>query len=289
MGLGLLPKLISATQVIASPAIIHFYLNPMVGREYGFGLPQKLKLLRQIRRNARSIVTGTSWLEHMLLVTRILSLPKDMPGDVLEAGCFKGSSTSSLSLACAAVGRKLIVCDSFEGLPEIAADDAVHVSLAANRYEVYSKGEYRGQLDEVKANISRFGNIDVCSFVKGYFDQTLSGIKNGLAMIFLDVDLHSSLRTCLIELWPHLAEGGYLYTHEAQQLEYVRIFFDQSWWAQQFETHSPGLIGAGSGLPAGLSHASGLGYCRKFKNEQSMLSGLTRFGGDPTKTAAVGN
>jgi hypothetical protein len=263
MGVSIYPALEKLAHLVAMPVYTHFFLNASVGREYGLRRADRVRLLRRIHRNATCITSGTSWLEQLLLASYVLSLPKALQGDVVECGCFKGSSTASLSLVCEATGRRLIVCDSFEGLPEIGAEDKRHVSLHHQRYEEYSKGEYKAALEEVRENIRRHGALDRCTFVKGYFEHTLPSLDCAPVFVFLDVDLHASLRTCLLNLWPRLAEGGYLFTHEAQQLDYVRIFFDREWWRENLRFEAPGLVGAGCGLPAGLGAGTGLGYALK--------------------------
>jgi len=283
MGLGLYGLVMRTTGVVALPGYTHFYLNDGVGKEYGVGLRQKLALMRKVKRNATAIVSATDWLEQLVLVSRILALPRSLKGDVVECGCFKGASTASLSLACEMTGRRLIVCDSFEGLPEVAPEDEVHVSLEARRYETYKKGEYRGDLEEVRENVRKYGAISCCEFVKGYFQDTLPGLTGRYAFIFLDVDLHESLRTCLVHLWPRLETYGVLFTHEAQQLDYVARFFDRAWWQETFGEEPPGLIGAGSGIPTGIGRGSGLGYTVKLPRDRSVTedSYFKHFCGDP--------
>jgi len=198
-----------------------------------------------------------------VLVAQILSLPRSLRGDVVECGCFKGSSTASLSLACSLVGRKLVACDSFAGLPRPKKHDLVHLSLDARRYETYKEGDFCGTLDEVQDNVRRYGAIECCEFVKGFFEDTLESLGRDLALIFLDVDLHDSLKTCLLALWPHLQEYGYLYTHEAKQLDLMATFFDKAWWRKHLDCDPPGLVGTGSGLPLGVASGSGIGYTVK--------------------------
>lgn len=271
-------------QWLSRPVLHRHLLDPVVGREYGISQSQKRSLLRSIHRNLTSITSGTGVSEHILLASRLLSLPRELKGDVIECGCFKGSSTATLSLACRLVGRRLIVCDSFEGLPEPEQHDQIHVSLHHGRYERYARGEYRGALEEVRSNVERFGDIGVCSFVKGYFEDTLGSVQGPFAMGFLDVDLHDSLRSCLTHLWPKFSDGGYLYTHEAQQLDYVARFFDGPWWKSVLGQSAPGLVGAGCGLPFGLGGGSGLGYTIKIADPSraAELLGLQLFQGDPT-------
>lgn len=290
MGLGLSTTVNRAARVLALPAYTQFFLSPGVGREYGIGLREKIALMRKVKRNATRITSATGWLEQLTLVAHVLSLPKGLEGDVVECGCYKGASTSSLSLACEMTGRRLIVCDSFEGLPEVAESDVVHVSLGLRRYETYKKGEYKGALDEVKANVSRYGAIGVCEFVKGYFEDTLGGLSGRYAFIFLDVDLHESLKTCLKHLWPRLEEYGELFTHEAQQLDYVARFFDRQWWQEELGQDPPGLIGAGCGVPVGLGEGCGLGYIVKLPpGKKATESGyLIHFHGEPPEAGTVG-
>jgi hypothetical protein len=83
---------------------------------------------------------------------------------------------------------------------------------------------------------------------------------------FVDVDLCSSLETCVRVIWPLLVEGGALFVHEARHQEIAALFFDQRWWQENLDASAPGLIGAGTGLgldPAVGGWKSQLGYAIK--------------------------
>lgn len=274
-----------AVTVLAQPVVTSFFLRGDVGREYGVGLSDKRRLMRKIRRNTTEITGATSYYEHLLLATYLLSTPKSVRGDIAECGCFKGRSTATLSLVGELVGRRVRVFDSFQGLPEIDNDDKVHISLHSTRYEVYEKGDYTGTIDEVRRNVERYGQADRCEFIEGYFEDSLPSDQGEYAFIFLDVDLNQSLKSCLMYLWPRLSENGYLFTHEAQQLPFAKVFFDESWWQDTLACEAPGLVGSGIGLPAGMSRGSGLGYARKLSATQPVTENpiFERFCGDPTQ------
>ena len=273
-------------QVVAAPAAAEFFLRGDVGREYAVGMRRKLRLMREIRRNIRCIIGATGYYEHLLLAAHLLTISASTDGVVVECGCFKGRSTATLSLLCSLTGRRLVVFDSFEGLPEVADDDRVHVTVAQRRYELYNEGDYRGTLEEVRDNVARYGSIDSCEFVKGYFEDSLVSFDREVCFAFLDVDLHASLQTCLIYLWPRLVADGVLMTHEAQQLQFASVFFDRPWWRKHLSCDAPGLIGAGTGLPAGMSSGSGIGYAVKLPSQDPTAcdSGFSRFCGDPTQS-----
>jgi hypothetical protein len=57
----------------------------------------------------------------------------------------------------------------------------------------YSKGAWCGGVEEVKRNISVYGEIKTCNFNVGYFDVTLPEFKKKCVFVFLDVDLRDSL------------------------------------------------------------------------------------------------
>jgi O-methyltransferase len=206
---------------------------------------QKIRLLGRMRRNLGRVTSASGFLEQLFIVTRLLNL--DVPGIMVECGTYKGGSAVNFSLACELVDRRLLICDSFAGLPQPSAEDKVH-STIDGMTDAYEEGWWRGSLGEVRSNITRYGAIDRCSFVPGYFSDTLQKLTEPIAVAFCDVDLADSLRDCLKNLWPRLVDGGVLFTHEAIQREIFSIFNDQSWWERELNCAPPGLVGGGSGI-----------------------------------------
>src|SRR5205823_1765073 len=115
----------------------------------------------------------------------------------------------------------------------------------------YQLGQFAGSIEEVRFNIERGGVVEVCEFTKGWFEDTLPRISTPIALLYLDVDLESSLHTCLVNLWPRLIEHGYLFTDEFVNLNYCAAFFSERYWHRYFDREPPGLLGAGVGLALG--------------------------------------
>lgn len=262
----ILALLTRAVIVLSIPILLSEYLQRDSGKEYGVGLWKKLKLAFQMARNRNKVITASHYLEHLLIATQIMRVPKDVEGCVVECGSFKGGSATNLSLVCALCGRHLEIFDSFKGLPEPSESDRAHVLVSVNQIHTYEKGAWQGTLDEVQGNISRYGNIGVCGFNVGYFNETLPSFRKKCVLAFLDVDLTDSLTTCLKYLWPLLQDGSYLFTHEAPHKEISAAFFDQAWWHANTDSDAPGLVGAGSGLgifPSNVGFRSDLGFTVK--------------------------
>jgi hypothetical protein len=231
------------------------------------GWLKKSRLVLQMARNRKRIVSGTGFVEQLTMVSAILRIPPAVPGVVVECGSYQGASTASLSLACELTGRRLYVFDSFEGLPEPSQSDRKHLVMSTDEIHSYERGAWSGSLDLVRRNIEKFGAIRTCEFVPGYFEDTLPKLAEPVVFAFCDVDLRDSLKTCLRYLWPLLQDGCALFTHEAHHHEIASLFYDPGYWQTNLGCSPPGLVGAGSGL--GLSplkrgfYGSCIGYATK--------------------------
>ncbi|HUG67904.1 MAG TPA: TylF/MycF/NovP-related O-methyltransferase [Pirellulaceae bacterium] len=191
--------------------------------------------------------------EGYLLANAVLKLKA--VGPVVECGCYRGGMTAKLSLACAAAGRELYVCDSFDGLPKPRLYGGLYRHYA-NRGDLiglfgearqFEAGDYRAALPEVRENVAKFGNVDVCRFVPGPFAETLPKLDIRPAMVTIDVDLVESARDCLRWLWPRLV-GRRFFTHEAFYDTFMKGILDPSWWQATMNEDIPKVLGAGTGL-----------------------------------------
>lgn len=255
---------------LSVPVSIFFILSSRnIHPSYRMNWPRRFSLGWRMFVNNRRIPTATSYKPHLVMALKLLEMTPDMSGCVVECGAWKGGSTANLSLICKIVGRKLYVFDSFAGLPPADPMD--------REAKFYRAGEYSGSLEEVKDNVGRYGSISACEFVSGWFKDTLPQFRQPVVLAFLDVDLEASLHTCVLNLWPLLVPGGYIFTDECVGTDYVSLFYSETWWNKYLNTTPPGLIGAGTGLPLGgyyigpqqeltdhpLQNASTGGYTKK--------------------------
>src|SRR5687768_14465012 len=179
--------------ILTAPISILFILSSKkIHPAYRMNLLRKLVLGFKMMRNKLFIPTGTTFKAHLAMALKILETAPDVPGDIMECGSWKGGSAANLSLICEIAGRRLRIFDSFEGLPQGDPRDR-----AAN----YNKGDYCGTVEEVKSNISRFGVIERCEFIKGWFHETLPHLNGPVLLAFLDVDLEASLHECVKHIW----------------------------------------------------------------------------------------
>jgi len=164
-------------------------------------------------------------------IKTILSVPKHIDGCIVEAGSYKGGSAAKFSIAAKIANKRLILFDSFEGLPE--------------NNELMTTGAWCGTLDEVKRNISKFGELDICELIKGWFDDTMPKFSKPIVAIYLDVDLASSTRTCLKYLYPLLVPGGVLYSQDGHLPLVVDVYKDDEFWNKEVGYPKPHIEGLG--------------------------------------------
>jgi O-methyltransferase len=256
--------------LVSVPISVLFILNSRrLHPAYGMTLGRKLGLGMNMFFNTLRIRTGTSYKAHLVMALKLLEAAPDEHGIVVECGTWKGGSAVNLSLVCAIVGRRLLIFDSFAGLPVPDPQD--------REGHWYQPGDYAGSVKEVKRNIERWGSPEVCELVPGWFEDTLPLLQDPVMLAFVDVDLEQSLDTCVRHLYPRLTDSGYIFIDEAVSTDYCALFYSESWWDENFDRKPPGLIGAGVGLPLGeyyagpwaermdhpLQHATAGAYMRK--------------------------
>jgi O-methyltransferase len=245
----LVRNLLRCILLVCAPVYLWPYFSKETGAEYGVGFFQKTRLLWLMYRNRFRIVTASGLLDQVLMITEILNVPKNEQGAVVECGSYQGGSTTNFSLVCALVGRELHVFDSFAGLPEPSDADKLHKVPSLREIRTFRKSDWCGTIETVTENVRRYGNLSVCRFHQGYFDQTLPQFREPIVFAFCDVDLRASLETCVETLWPLLHDRCLLFTHEANHMEMAGLFYEPDWWQSRgLEKVPPGLIGGGSGI-----------------------------------------
>lgn len=135
----------------------------------------------------------------------------DIPGDVLEAGVWRGGASifmRGVIMAYGEVQRQSWVADSFEGLPK--PEPRRYPSdrgLDLYRYDVLSVS-----LETVKANFAKYDLLDESvHFLKGWFENTLPNAPVGeIALLRLDGDMYSSTIQTLDALYDKVAVGGFV-------------------------------------------------------------------------------
>lgn len=159
-------------------------------------------------------------------------------GVVVEAGAYKGSSSAKISWAAKLTGRKFYIFDSFKGLPQ---HNEIHGKNVFGGDAYFPPGSYAGSLDEVKNNIQNYGKIEVCEFIKGWFEDTMPNFKKPICTAYVDVDLESSTRTCLKYLYPLLVPSGVIFSQDGHLPWIIKVLDDDNFWQKEVYSNKPSI------------------------------------------------
>ena len=220
-------------------AAIHEFLSD---HSFELGFFRRLSVLHRLYVISHAIHCPHTQRQILSFFRSTLSMPRDIEGCVVEAGAYKGGSTAKFSIAVKLAGRELVVFDSFQGIPE---NDEPHDRNIFDGEASFPEGSYCGSLDEVKGNVRRYGEIEVCSFVEGWFEDTMPSFSRRVAAIYLDVDLEASTRTCLKYLYPRLAPGGVLYSQDGHLPLVISVFENEEFWTREVGCRRPHVEGLG--------------------------------------------
>ena len=238
------------------------------------GVAQRQEIVRRFERIDANVPIASSPVEGLALAELMISM--SCSGDIVECGCYSGGSTSKLSIVARITGRRLYVFDSFEGLPDVTASQRhdYHLRHGAAWVADWTAGRYSAPIDRVKENVERFGEIDVCSFTKGWFSDTLTAthLPDRVGMAFTDVDIASSARECITALWPRLERGGIYASHDVAYIKVMQTLQDPTLWTMVLKEFPPVFFGAGFGLGDLAPH---LGYAVKGSVTAEYINGLT--------------
>lgn len=242
-----------------------FIFNSEVGKKYNLTINEKKKIVQRMKYSISNITSATDINIHFFLLKSVLSLNPNKVSTIVECGVFKGATSVVLSMGAKITGRKLILYDSFDGLPNGEKNISHRYYPYLGVTGTYKKGMYKGALEEVKSNLLAYGHLDACELRKGFFNKSLKTHKEKIDFLFLDVDLVSSTQDCILYLWKHLVDGGCCYTDDACDIDVVKVWFDEKWWKKNLKLKAPGYVGSGCGLPI-TSNFSSLGYTIKSPN-----------------------
>ncbi|MBN1622146.1 MAG: class I SAM-dependent methyltransferase [Endomicrobiales bacterium] len=218
-------------------SLIKFLLNTNIPLSFS----NKLSLVRKFDVITDNIECAHSHHEIIELISELFLLPKDIKGCIAEAGSFKGGGTAKLSIVAKMLNRKLFVFDSFEGIPK--HNEFATKNLYIKQDAFFTPGSFEGTLDEVKNNVSNYGVIDNCEFIKGWFENTLPGFSESIVVLSIDVDLASSTKTCLKHLYPLLVPNGILYSHDIGFDNVAEIFGNDDFWIKEVGCPKPKIKG----------------------------------------------
>lgn len=171
--------------------------HPLLTKRGVFGWPPRAHTMLRAERlkNIRMLVEAV--------------IEKGIPGDLIETGVWRGGACIYMRAILAAHGqseRKVVVADSFEGLPP--PDGKKYPADKRDKLSTFD--ELAVSLDDVKRNFAAYGLLDSqVQFAKGFFKDTLGKLDNErFALIRLDGDMYESTMDALTALYDKVSRAA---------------------------------------------------------------------------------
>ncbi|WP_044237303.1 TylF/MycF/NovP-related O-methyltransferase [Flexithrix dorotheae] len=171
------------------------------------------------------------------------TVAKNIPGDFVECGVWKGGSSMIIAHTLMKLGinnRKIYLYDTFDGMSEptqkditVRGEDADQLLKSAEKESDYSVWAY-SPIEEVKNNLFETSYPkENLVFVKGKVEETIpQTIPPKIALLRLDTDWYESTYHELVHLYPILEEKGALiiddYGHWQGAREAVDTYFKEN-------------------------------------------------------------
>ena len=152
-------------------------------------------------------------LQRMPYFYSLMSLIKNIDGDIVECGVGRGNSLAMMVLSSELINssceRSFYGFDSFEGFPSPTEEDLEGKA---------KKGHYKVNIQTVKDLIKNYltkssGKIFL---EKGFVEDTLEDFSNKIALLHLDLDLYNAYKFSLYKLYPLVSKGGVIAFDEYQ-------------------------------------------------------------------------
>lgn len=196
--------------------------------------PRGVAMVRRRRYDPAKRAEGRDWpadAETMVGLRRLdnvqacveRALADGVPGDLLEAGVWRGGAAILMRAVLAAHGvtdRQVWVADSFEGLPPPDAER--YPADAGDRH--WTRSELAVSADQVRASFARYGLLDDrVRLLEGWFEDTLPAAPvEQLAVLRADGDMYGSTMDILRSMEPRVAPGGFVIIDDYGAIEQCR-------------------------------------------------------------------
>lgn len=129
-------------------------------------------------------------------------IDQDIAGNVVEFGCYVGTTSVYLANMLALTDKSLWLFDSFKGLPAKSFHDESPAGMQ------FKEGELHAAKKQLLLNLKKAG-VPSPQITKAWFsDLTDRDVPSLISFAFLDGDYYHSVRDPLKLIWPHLAPGA---------------------------------------------------------------------------------
>jgi O-methyltransferase len=162
---------------------------------------------------------------------------QNIPGSIVEFGCYKGGMSCKLSYVAKLVGKEVVLFDSFIGLLESGSYVPQSQSDNSITYD-FEQGMFASTIQETTSNLINYGEHTVCSFMPGTIEKLLPIFDRHPSFVLIDVDIIGTCMTIIEKLWDKITTE-LIFFHESCIVDMMNALSDNDFWQTNFGTNTP--------------------------------------------------
>ena len=191
-------------------------ITPVLARLYRFqpiriwpkwaGDLLEVKTPANVTRKAALSPSGGS---NINILLTLLDRTRDVPGDVVECGVFRGASLTAIALYVREnrLAKRVFGLDSFQGFDESVTKDIAIGGAPDDEKRVGGFGATSPA--HVRAKLAQLDLLDNVTLISGYFGKTLETIPSVcFSFVHLDCDIYESYRQTIAYFYPRMTPRG---------------------------------------------------------------------------------
>lgn len=173
----------------------------------------------QLKKKERAIPFRSNIIHKVLFFNEIIKKIENIEGKIVECGVGWGRSAFIISELSSIynLNKKIILCDTFEGFPELSKKDM--------EIDGIFKGYYKApkpSVDEYFKN-SEMSDLTNIEYKVGDIKVTLKNFNEDISLLNLDLDIYSSYDFALSNLLDKVVSGGAIVVDEYNSKKWANI------------------------------------------------------------------
>ena len=172
----------------------------------------EFNLKKFFKNDSELLSTCYSENKAIALMNALKETARKINGDIAECGVYRAGGTIIIANVLKELksDKRIYAFDSFEGMPE-----ATELDKKQDGYVFYKKGVLSStSLDYVKSKAKHYKVDNYITFVKGYFENTLSVTikpEHKFCAVIIDPDQYSGTKYCLEFFYDKVLHGGHIF------------------------------------------------------------------------------
>lgn len=186
----------------------------------------RLALIRRFLKVDWKVLHAHAAYEVVEICSAVANRPARAGEVMVQAGCWQGGSSVKFSIICKALGYRLWIFDSFEGVEPMTDSEG--------KQGFDFSGAFSSPEPVLRRHLQGFGEPSVCTIVPGWFVDTLAWrpLPHPIKVGYIDCDLVKGTKEALSGIVPSLTSDGVVFSQDCHISRVFDTLHESKTWAE---------------------------------------------------------